>query len=161
MTPTPTIPSDLLQEWIRAVESNDADRITNLYRTDASVIGYATSPSTIHVGPSAIYDLYYDIISIGKTKKITLLSQNPHIFGTVAVNFGHYREQHEEGEDGFHRNDITAYFSFVYLEDDNGEWKIFSHHFSLVNFILNDFSAEELRRMLDSKEKDDYDEEAR
>ena len=153
------IASALLQEWISAIESNDVDRITNLYRTDASVIGFAVAGNIR--GRSAIYDLYDDMISDGKTKKIILLSQNPHIFGTVAVNFGHYREQHEEGEDGLHRNDITAYFSFVYREDDDGVWKIFSQHYSLVNFILNEFSAEELREMLDKKEKENYSQDMR
>ena len=151
---SPNIASELLQEWISAVESNDVDQITNLYRDDAFVIGYAGDPS-FHTG-LLIKDLYDRIIDCGKTKKITLLSQNPHIFGTVAVNSGHYIEQHSHG-----REDITAYFSFVYLEDDDGMWKIFSHHFSLVNFILNEFSAKELREMLDKKEKENYSQDMR
>ena len=137
------------------MESNDADRITNLYRADAFIIGYAGAPS-FHTG-LLIHDLYNRIIDFGKTKKITLLSQNPHVFGTVAVNSGHYIEQQEHHRD----KNITAYFSFVYLEDDDGMWKIFSHHFSLVNFILNEFSAEELRFMLKEKEEEAYSEEAR
>ena len=148
------IASALLQEWISAIESNDVDRITDLYRDDAFVIGYAGDPS-FHTG-LLIQNLYNRIISFGKTKKITLLSQNPHVFGTVAVNSGHYREQHDFG-----RDDITAYFSFVYLEDDDGVWKIFSHHFSLVNFILNEFSVKELRQMLKEKEKENYSQDMR
>ena len=151
------ITSELLQEWISAVESNDVDRITNLYRDDAFVTGYATSTgeASFHTG-LMIQGLYNRIIDIAKTKKIRVLSQNPHIFGTVAVNSGHYIEQHDHG-----REDVTAYFSFVYLEDDDGMWKIFSHHFSLVNFILNEFSAEELREMLDRKEKENYSQDMR
>ena len=149
------IASELLQEWISAVESNDVDRITNLYRDDAFVIGYA-GDSTFHTG-LLIQNLYNRIIDFGKTKKITLLSQNPHVFGTVAVNSGHYIEQIDRVGD----EDITAYFSFVYLEDDDGMWKIFSHHFSLVNFILNEFSAKELREMLDKKEKENYSQDMR
>ena len=148
------IASELLQEWIRATESNDVNRITDLYRDDALVIGYAGAHS-FHTG-LLIHNLYSQIIDCGKTKKITILSQNPHIFGTVAVNSGHYRELHDNG-----RDDITAYFSFVYLEDDDGMWKIFSHHFSLVNFILNEFSVEELREMLDKKEKENYSQDMR
>ena len=147
------IASELLQEWISAVESNDVDRITNLYRDDAFVIGYAGDPS-FHTG-LLIQNLYNRIISFGKTKKITLLSQNPHVFGTVAVNSGHYIEQIDQAED------VTSYFSFVYLEDDDGMWKIFSHHFSLVNFILNEFSVKELRQMLKEKEKENYSQDMR
>ena len=88
---TTNIASELLQEWISAMESNDVDRITNLYRDDAFVIGYAGAPS-FHTG-LLIQNLYNRIIDFGKTKKITLLSQNPHVFGTVAVNSGHYMEQ--------------------------------------------------------------------
>ena len=152
---TTNIASELLQEWISAMESNDVDRITNLYRDDAFVIGYAGDPS-FHTG-LLIQNLYNRIIDFGKTKKITLLSQNPHVFGTVAVNSGHYIEQQEHHRD----KNITAYFSFVYLEDDDGMWKIFSHHFSLVNFILNEFSVEELRKMLDRKEKENYSQDMR
>ena len=147
------IASALLQEWISAIESNDVDRITNLYRDDAFVIGYAGDPS-FHTG-LLIQNLYNRIIDFGKTKKITLLSQNPHVFGTVAVNSGHYIEQIDQAED------VTSYFSFVYLEDDDGMWKIFSHHFSLANFILNEFSAKELREMLDKKEKENYSQDMR
>ena len=150
------ITSELLQEWISAVESNDVDRITNLYRDDAFVTGYATptGEATFHTG-LMIQSLYNRIIDIAKTKKIRVLSQNPHIFGTVAVNSGHYIEQIDQAED------VTSYFSFVYLEDDDGMWKIFSHHFSLVNFILNEFSVEELREMLDKKEKENYSQDMR
>ena len=150
------ITSELLQEWISAVESNDVDRITNLYRDDAFVTGYATSTgeASFHTG-LMIQGLYNRIIDIAKTKKIRVLSQNPHIFGTVAVNSGHYIEQIDQAED------VTSYFSFVYLEDDDGMWKIFSHHFSLVNFILNEFSVKELRQMLKEKEKENYSQDMR
>ena len=150
---TANIASDLLQEWISAMESNDVDQITNLYRADAVAIGFAGAPS-FHTG-LLIHDLYSRIVDGGKTKKITLLSQNPHVFGTVAVNSGHYIEQIDQAED------VTSYFSFVYLEDDDGMWKIFSHHFSLVNFILNEFSVKELRQMLKEKEKENYSQDMR
>jgi ketosteroid isomerase-like protein len=153
------IASELLQEWISAIESNDVDRITNLYRDDAFVIGFASQPDDRKdfSGYDEIHNLFTIITDIAKTKKIRILSQNPHVFGTIAINSGRYIEVSDQG-----REDHEAYFSFVYREDDDdGVWKIFSQHYSLVNFILNEFSVKDLREMLDKKEKENYSQDMR
>ena len=154
---TTNIASELLQEWISAMESNDVDRITNLYRDDAFVIGYASQPGDRKdfSGYDEIHKLFTITTDIAKQRKIRVLSQNPHVFGRIAINSGCYIDD-DEG-----RKDREAYFSFVYREDDDGVWKIFSQHYSLVNFILNEFSVEKLREMLDEKEKENYSQDMR
>ena len=56
--------------------------------------------------------------------EVEIVSENPHVFGSDAVNSGHYN---------FVTNGktINARFSFVYHKD-GVEWKIVSHHSSVM-----------------------------
>ena len=58
---------------------------------------------------------------------VEVVSENPHIFGSNAVNSGHYN---------FMTNGktINARFSFVYHKEGEptDEWKIISHHSSVM-----------------------------
>ena len=58
---------------------------------------------------------------------VEVVSENPHVFGSDAVNSGHYN---------FVTNGktINARFSFVYHKEGEpaDEWKIISHHSSVM-----------------------------
>ena len=74
------------------------------------------------VGHELIIEYFENLLK--SSVDVQIVSENPHVFGSNAVNSGHYN---------FMTNNktINARFSFVYNKD-NGAWKIVSHHSSVM-----------------------------
>ncbi len=111
--------SELLQIWVSTVKSGDPKQVANLYRDDGILLG--TFSNKERVGHELIIEYFEKLLK--STVDVQVVSENPHVFGSDAVNSGHYN---------FVTNGktIQARFSFVYHKDD--EWKIVSHHSSVM-----------------------------
>ncbi len=114
-----SIASELLQKWVSTVKSGDPKQVVNLYRDDGILLG--TFSNKERVGHELIIEYFENLLK--SSVDVQIVSENPHVFGSNAVNSGHYN---------FVRNGktINARFSFVYHKDD--EWKIISHHSSVI-----------------------------
>ena len=117
------VTSELLQKWISAVESGDPKQVTNLYLDNGILLG--TFSNKERVGHELILEYFENLLK--SPVDVEVVSENPHVFGSDAVNSGYYN---------FVTNGktINARFSFVYhnfLEHDD-EWKIVSHHSSVM-----------------------------
>ena len=111
--------SELLQIWVSTVKSGDPKQVANLYRDDGILLG--TFSNKERVGHELILEYFEKLLK--SPVDVQVVSENPHVFGTDAVNSGHYNFV-TSGKT------INARFSFVYHKDD--EWKIISHHSSVM-----------------------------
>ena len=118
-----SVTSELLQRWINAVESGDPKQVVNLYLDDGILLG--TFSNKERVGHELILEYFENLLK--SPVDVEVVSENPHVFGSSAVNSGHYN---------FMTNGktINARFSFVYHKEDEptDEWKIISHHSSVM-----------------------------
>ena len=116
---TVTIASELLQKWVSAVKDGDPKQVVSLYRDDGILLG--TFSNKERVGHKLILEYFENLLK--SPVGVQIVSENPHVFGSDAVNSGYYN---------FVTNGktINARFSFVYHKDD--EWKIISHHSSVI-----------------------------
>ena len=118
-----SIASELLQKWIGVVESGDPKQVTNLYLDNGILLG--TFSNKERVGHELILEYFEKLLK--SSVDVEVVSENPHVFGSSAVNSGHYN---------FMTNGktINARFSFVYHKEDEpiDEWKIVSHHSSVM-----------------------------
>ena len=118
-----SIASELLQKWIGVVESGDPKQVTNLYLDNGILLG--TFSNKERVGHELILEYFEKLLK--SSVDVEVVSENPHVFGSSAVNSGHYN---------FMTNGktINARFSFVYHKEDEptDEWKIISHHSSVM-----------------------------
>ena len=118
-----SVTSELLQRWISAVESGDPKQVVNLYLDDGILLG--TFSNKERVGHELILGYFENLLK--SPVDVEVVSENPHVFGSSAVNSGHYN---------FMTNGktINARFSFVYHKEDEptDEWKIVSHHSSVM-----------------------------
>ena len=118
-----SVTSELLQRWISAVESGDPKQVVNLYLDDGILLG--TFSNKERVGHELILEYFENLLK--SPVDVEVVSENPHVFGSSAVNSGHYN---------FITNGktINARFSFVYHKEDEptDEWKIVSHHSSVM-----------------------------
>ena len=114
-----SIASELLCRWVSAVKGGDPKQVTNLYRDDGILLG--TFSNKERVGHELILEYFEKLLK--SPVVVEIVSENHHVFGSDAVNSGHYN---------FVTNGktINARFSFVYHKDD--EWKIVSHHSSIM-----------------------------
>ena len=112
--------SELLQEWTSAVKSGDPKQVTSLYRDDGILLG--TFSNKERVGHELILEYFENLLK--SPVEVQILSENPHVLESAAVNTGHYNFV-TGGKT------INARFSFVYHKS-NGEWKITSHHSSVM-----------------------------
>ena len=114
-----SITSELLQEWVGAVKSGDAKQVVSLYRNDGILLG--TFSNKERVGHELILEYFENLLKF--PVEVEIVSEHPHVLESTAVNSGHYN---------FVTNGktINARFSFVYHKDD--EWKIISHHSSVI-----------------------------
>ena len=112
--------SELLQEWTSAVKSGDPKQVTSLYRDDGILLG--TFSNKERVGHELILEYFENLLK--SPVEVQIVSENPHVFESAAVNTGHYNFV-TGGKT------INARFSFVYHKS-NGEWKITSHHSSVI-----------------------------
>ena len=116
---TVTIASELLQKWVSAVKDGDPKQVVSLYRDDGILLG--TFSNKERVGHELILEYFEKLLK--SPVVVEIVSENPHVFGSDAVNSGHYNFV-TSGKT------INARFSFVYHKDD--EWKIISHHSSII-----------------------------
>ena len=112
--------SELLQEWTSAVKSGDPKQVTSLYRDDGILLG--TFSNKERVGHELILEYFENLLK--SSVEVQIVSENPHVFESAAVNTGHYNFV-TGGKT------INARFSFVYHKS-NDEWKITSHHSSVM-----------------------------
>ena len=112
--------SELLQEWTNAVKSGDPKQVTDLYLDDAVLLG--TFSNEERVGHELILEYFENLLK--SPVEVEIVSEHPNVFKSVVVNSGLYN---------FVTNGktINARFSFVYNKD-NDEWKIISHHSSIM-----------------------------
>ena len=117
-----SIASELLQKWINAVKSGDAKQVVSLYRNNGILLG--TFSNKERVGHELILEYFENLLKSKHGVEVEIVSENPHVFESSAINVGHYN---------FVTNGktINARFSFVYHKD-NGDWKITSHHSSVM-----------------------------
>ena len=117
---TDSTASELLQEWVAAIKSGDPKRVTELYHRDAILLG--TFSNKERVGHELIFEYIENLLK--SQVEVHIVSENPHVFGSAAVNSGLYNFVREG-------KTINARFSFVYIETNDG-WKIVSHHSSVM-----------------------------
>ena len=112
--------SELLQEWTSAVKSGNPKQVVSLYRDDGILLG--TFSSKERVGHELILEYFENLLK--SPVDVEIVSEHPHVLELAAVNSGLYN---------FITNGktINARFSFVYHKD-NAEWKIVSHHSSVM-----------------------------
>ena len=115
-----SIASELLQEWTNAVKSGDPKQVVSLYRDDGILLG--TFSNKERIGHELILEYFENLLK--SPVEVQVVSENPHIFESAAVNSGHYNFV-TGGKT------INARFSFVYHKSDSG-WKIVSHHSSIM-----------------------------
>ena len=119
-----TITSELLQRWISVVESGDPKQVTNLYLDNGILLG--TFSNKERVGHKLILEYFENLLK--SPVEVQIVSENPHVFESSAVNVGHYNFV-TGGKT------INARFSFVYHKD-NDDWKITSHHSSVMPEVI-------------------------
>ena len=117
---TDSTASELLQEWVAAIKSGDPKRVTELYHRDAILLG--TFSNKERVGHELIFEYFENLLK--SPVEVHIVSENPHVFGSAAVNSGLYNFVREG-------KTVNARFSFVYIETNDG-WKIVSHHSSVM-----------------------------
>ena len=117
------IASQLLHKWVSAIKGGDPNQVTDLYRDDGILLG--TFSNKQRVGHELILEYFEKLLK--SSVDVEVVSENPHVFGSSAVNSGHYN---------FMTNGktINARFSFVYHKErlPTDEWKIVSHHSSVM-----------------------------
>ena len=124
------ISSQLLQKWVSAIKGGDANQVANLYRDDAMLLG--TFSNKERIGRGLILEYFENLLK--SPVEVEIVSNNPvyesyadpdaeEVGVSCAANSGLYNFV-TGGET------INARFSFVYHKDD--EWKIISHHSSII-----------------------------
>ena len=115
-----SIASELLQKWVGVIKGGDANEVTNLYHGNGILLG--TFSNKERVGHELILEYFENLLK--SPVEVQIVSENPHVFESSAINVGHYNFV-TGGKT------INARFSFVYHKD-NGDWKITSHHSSVM-----------------------------
>ena len=115
-----SIASELLQKWASTVKDGDANQVVNLYHGDGILLG--TFSNKERVGHGLILEYFENLLK--SPVEVEIVSEHPIVFESVAVNSGFYNFI-TKGKT------INARFSFVY-QKDNDEWKIVSHHSSVI-----------------------------
>ena len=112
--------SELLQKWVSTIKQGDPKQVTNLYHENGILLG-TFSPKE-RVGHELILEYFENLLQ--NPVDVEIVSEHTHSSESIAVNSGLYN---------FITNGktIASRFSFVYAKNDN-EWKIISHHSSVV-----------------------------
>ena len=115
-----SITSELLQKWINAIKTGDPKEVTNLYYDDGILLG--TFSNKERIGHELILEYFENLLK--SPVEVEIVSEHTSVSESVAVNSGLYN---------FVTNGktINARFSFVY-QKNNDEWKITSHHSSVI-----------------------------
>ena len=115
-----SITSELLQKWVTAIKSGDPKQVTSLYHGDGLLLG--TFSNKERVWHELILEYFENLLK--SPVDVEIVSEHPHALESAAVNSGLYNFV-TGGKT------INARFSFVYHKD-NGDWKIISHHSSVM-----------------------------
>ena len=115
-----SITSELLQKWINAIKNNDPKEVVNLYHDDGILLG--TFSNKERIGHELILEYFENLLK--SPVEVEIVSEHASVSESVAVNSGLYNFV----TDG---KTINARFSFVYHKN-NDEWKITSHHSSVI-----------------------------
>jgi len=116
-----SIASELLQKWVGAIKSGDPKQVTELYHSDAILLG--TFSNKERVGHELILEYFENLLK--SHVEVQIVSEHPFVESpNCAINSGHYN---------FVTNGktINARFSFAYSKND-AEWKIIAHHSSVL-----------------------------
>ena len=112
--------SELLQKWVNAIKQGDPKQVINLYHENGILLG-TFSPKK-RIGHELILEYFENLLK--NPVEVEIVSEHIHALESITVNSGLYN---------FITNGktINARFSFVYARD-NAEWKIISHHSSVL-----------------------------
>ena len=112
--------SELLQKWTSTIKEGDPKQVVNLYHENGILLG-TFSPKE-RIGHELILEYFENLLQ--NPVEVEIVSEHIHASESLAVNSGLYNFI-TKGKT------INARFSFVYVME-NTEWKIFSHHSSVL-----------------------------
>jgi len=115
------IASELLQKWVGAIKSGDPKQVVSLYRDDGILLG--TFSNKERVGHELILEYFENLLK--SPVEVEIVSEHFSTSETLSVNSGLYNFV-TEGKT------VNARFSFVYAQRPLVEWKIVSHHSSVM-----------------------------
>ena len=113
--------NELLQKWVNAIKSGDPKQVTDLYHPDNGIL-LGTFSNKERVGHELILEYFENLLK--SPVEVEIVSEHFSTSMGVSVNSGLYNFV-TGGKT------INARFSFVY-QSYNGEWKIISHHSSVM-----------------------------
>ena len=116
-----SIISELLQKWVTAIKSGDPKQVVSLYHDDGILLG--TFSNKERVGRDLILEYFENLLK--SPVDVEIVSEHPHVLESAVVNSGLYN---------FVTNGktVNARFSFMYTKNDDSDWKIISHHSSVI-----------------------------
>ncbi len=115
----------LFDEWNRAIQSGDPDKVTELYAFNGTLL--PTVSNQVRHNHAEIRD--YFVHFLAKKPKGEINESNIRIFGDIAFNSGVYTFSFTPpGEEPF---SATARFTFAYRWQGD-RWQIIEHHSSLM-----------------------------
>ena len=112
--------NQFLEQWVNAIKSGDPKQVSDLYAKDAILLG--TFSNKERIGHALILEYFENLLK--SPVEVEIISEHFSTSELFAVNSGHYNFV-------VSGKTIKARFSFVYHKD-NGEWKIVSHHSSVL-----------------------------
>jgi len=115
-----SIDSEPLQKWVNAIKSGDPKQVTDLYHENAILLG--TFSNKERLGHTLILEYFENLLK--SPVEVEIVSEHLSSGGGFYVNSGLYNFV-TGGKT------INARFSFVYHKD-NDDWKITSHHSSVM-----------------------------
>jgi uncharacterized protein (TIGR02246 family) len=112
--------SDLLENWVDKIRTNDPTQVVHLYHDDGLLLG--TFSDKERIGRNMILEYFENLL---KSKvDVEIITQHKHQSEFLTTNSGLYN---------FIVNEkiVNARFSFVFIKTEN-DWKILSHHSSVL-----------------------------
>jgi uncharacterized protein (TIGR02246 family) len=116
-----SIISELLQKWVTAIKSGDPKQVVSLYHDDGILLG--TFSNKERVGRDLILEYFENLLK--SPVDVEIVSEHLHVLESSVINSGLYN---------FVTNGktVNARFSFMYTKNDDSDWKIISHHSSVI-----------------------------
>ena len=116
-----SIISELLQKWVTAIKSGDPKQVVSLYHDDGILLG--TFSNKERVGRDLILEYFENLLK--SPVDVEIVSEHLHVLESAVINSGLYN---------FVTNGktVNARFSFMYTKNDDSDWKIISHHSSVI-----------------------------
>lgn len=113
----------LMEIWLDAISTGNADAVTKLYATHAVLL--PTLSATVRTTPAARKD-YFDHFTAKEHLQGVVDEEHIQIFGNTAVNSGRYTFTFTKDDE---KVTVPARYSFVYHKTAKG-WLIVDHHSS-------------------------------